>query len=148
MPPVANIPDAPQHLSDKAKKQWQANFQKAQAQARLDYPDNESAKRTVATKEANKMLAVPAPESADDIDALEDWQVIHRSTRTKDGVARRHCVTSDGRKYSFEISKSSTVDITKLTKDQLIQHAGTIGVTVDPTAKKDEILAAIQEGSN
>ena len=107
MPPETKItaPDAPKHLSDKAAKQWQAAYVKALAQARLDYPENENTQRSVATKEANKMLAVPAPESAEDIDALEDWQVIHRSTITdaKEKVTRRHCVTSDGRKYAFEI---------------------------------------------
>lgn len=110
------VPDAPKHLDDKAKKQWQDSYTRAFAQAKIDYPENESAQRTAATKEANKMLAVPAPESADDIDALKDWQVLIRETRTSaDGSQMRVCVTADGRKYSFPVvvKKSKPADTAK-----------------------------------
>lgn len=103
-PAGLSIPDAPKHLTAKAKKQWEDAFVKGLKQAAIDCPESESAQRTVATKEANKMLAVPAPESADEIDGLDDWQVILRETRvTKDGSQMRHCVTSDGRKYSHPV---------------------------------------------
>lgn len=110
MAPKVTIPDAPKHLDDKAKKQWQDRYAKALAQAQIDYPENESAQRSAANKEANKMLAVPAPESADDIDNLEDWQVLVRETRTdaKTGAQTRHCVTTDGRKYAHPIATKKT----------------------------------------
>ena len=94
-----NVPEAPKHLSDAAAKQWQDTYAKALAQAKLDIPDNERAQRIAALKRANAMLAVPAPQSAADIDKLEDWQCMKRETR--DGV--RVCVTTDGRKYSFPV---------------------------------------------
>ena len=109
MPPAVTIqvPDAPQHLDAKAGKKWQESYAKAHAQAKIDYPENESAQRAAANKEANKILAVPAPESADDIDDLEDWQVLLRETRTdaKTGEKTRHCVTSDGRKYAHPVKE-------------------------------------------
>ena len=101
---TSEVPAAPKHLDEKAAKQWQDAFAKAHAQAKINHPEDQSAQRRAATQEANKMLAVPAPQSADDIDALEDWQVLVRETRTaKDGSEMRHCVTSDGRKYAHPV---------------------------------------------
>lgn len=97
------IPVAPQHMSDKAAKQWTAAYNKALAQAKIDYPENESAQRTVALKAANALLAVPAPQSADDIAKLQEWQVVLREDRVVKDVPTRVCVTTDGRKYSFPI---------------------------------------------
>lgn len=103
---AAITPAPPAHLPAVAKKKWSDTHATALAQAKRDYPDNERAQRTHALKTANAMLAVPAPESAAHIDALEPWQVLHRSTRVvKDGegndVEKRCCTTADGRKYSF-----------------------------------------------
>jgi hypothetical protein len=97
------IPEAPKHLTGKAKKQWQDSYAKAHQQAQIDYPEDASAQRRAATKEANKMLAVPAPNSAKEIDALEEWQVLMRGEREIDGVKHRVCVTTDGRKYTHPI---------------------------------------------
>jgi hypothetical protein len=98
------VPDAPKHLSDKAKSKWQKSYKDAFAKAQIDYPDNDSAQRTAANKSANAMLAVPAPQSAADIDKLDDWQVIVRETRTQgDGTQVKVCVTADGQKYSFPV---------------------------------------------
>lgn len=103
---AVTVPAAPKHLDDKAKKRWQGSYAKAHAQAQLDYPENKNAQHAAANKEANKMLAVPAPQSAEDIDSLEDWQVLKRETRTAaDGSETRHCVTSDGRKYAHPAVK-------------------------------------------
>jgi hypothetical protein len=116
MASAVTVPDAPKHLDSKTKKKWQETYAKAHAQAKIDHPDNDSIQRTVANKEANKMLAVPAPQSADDIDALEDWQVLTRETRTaKDGSQTRHVVTADGRKYAHPINRSSDVDLSPAT---------------------------------
>ncbi len=97
------VPDAPAHLSEKAAKQWQAAYAKAFTQAKIDNPDNERAQRVSALKAANAMLAITPPQSAADIDALDNWQFQLRETRTVDGVATRVCVTSDGRKYAFPV---------------------------------------------
>jgi hypothetical protein len=97
------VPDAPKHLSDKASAKWTKAYQDAFTRAQKDYPDNLSEQRSAANKAANAMLAVPAPQSADDIDALDDWQVLLRETRTVKGADIRVCVTADGQKYAFPI---------------------------------------------
>ena len=102
--PVVEIPDAPQHLSSAAKREWRERYAKAHAQARVDHPENLNAQRAAANKAANAMLAVPAPASAEEIDKLEDWQVLKRETRSqKNGGATRVCVTSDGKKYAHPV---------------------------------------------
>ncbi len=117
MAPVTNlsagIPDAPAHMSDKAKAQYQSTYSKALAQARLDYPDNEASQRRAALKAANALLAVPAPDSAAAIDKLDEWQVITRETRERKGVTTRVCVTTDGRKYAFPIPTPSPAKAAK-----------------------------------
>jgi broad specificity phosphatase PhoE len=110
------VPDAPAHLSDKAAKQWAATYTKALAQAKIDTPDNDSAQRTAALKAANALLAVPAPTSATDIDALDDWQFLLRETRTVKDVETRVCVTTDGRKYSFPVPPAKTAKADKTDK--------------------------------
>jgi len=109
MAPTVTVPDAPEHLSKKAAKQWQAAFTTALAQAKINYPDNESAQRSAATKAANTLLAVVPPTSADEINALGDWQVINRGVRVnnKTGVREAYCVAADGRKYAFPVTTKS-----------------------------------------
>lgn len=98
------VPEAPANLPEKVKKAWVEKFSTALKQATIDYPDNPGAQRAAAIKVANQLLSVPAPESAKDIDKLEDWQVLVRGERAAtDGSKLRHCVTIDGRKYSFPI---------------------------------------------
>lgn len=105
---AANIPDAPKHMSAKAQKQWQATYVKALEQAEIDYPNDASAQRRAAYKAANVLLAVPAPKSAKDIDALDDWQVLVREERTIDNVPHKICVTTDGRKYAHPVDAKKT----------------------------------------
>jgi hypothetical protein len=104
MAPTIQIPDAPKHLPDPAKKQWRESYVKAFDLAKRDNPDNESAQRGAASKAANAMLSVPAPQSADDIQALEKWQVLHRGVRTIEDIEIAFCVTSDGQKYAFPVT--------------------------------------------
>jgi hypothetical protein len=99
MASAATIPSAPSYLSKKAQKQWTDAYVKALAQAKLDRPENIGAQNNAALKAANALLAVPAPTSAKEIDNLEDWQKILDEVRG----TTRHCVTSDGRKYSFPV---------------------------------------------
>jgi hypothetical protein len=134
-------------MSDKASKQWAAAYTKAFAQAKLDYPDNESAQRTVALKSANALLAVPAPTSADEIAKLQEWQVLLREDRTIKSVPTRVCVTVDGRKYAFPIADTApqSVDLSKMTKEQLIAHAAEVhDLTLEPASSKADLIAAIQ----
>jgi hypothetical protein len=137
-------PAPPAHLSDTAKKQWTANYIAAHAQARIDHPDNPGAQRTVALRSANTILKVPEPRSAADIEALEPWQVLLRSTRDIDGVKTLLCVTADGRKYSFPIK--APVDLQAMNKAQLVDHALEVhGLELDSNLKKDEMVAAIEK---
>jgi hypothetical protein len=105
-----SAPDAPKYLDAKTKKKWQDAWMKGFESAQRDYPDNEPAQRTAATKEANKLLAVPAPESAEEIDALESHQVIKRERRTIEDVEHAVCVTSDGRKYQFPVKAKKATE--------------------------------------
>jgi hypothetical protein len=142
--PAVVTPAPPAHLSETAQKQWTALYTKALAQAKLDYPDNPGAQRTAALRAANAILAVPAPTCAADIDKLEPWQVLLRSTRTVKGVQVSLCVTTDGRKYSFPIA--APVDLPAMNKAQLVTHALEVhGIELDPNLKKDEMIAAIAE---
>lgn len=100
-----NIPAAPKHLPAAAAKQWTDTYKKALVQAQNNFPEDPGAQRAAATKEANRMLAVPAPKSAADIDALPAWQVLIRGTRKGSEGDEAYCVTADGRKYSFPIVK-------------------------------------------
>jgi hypothetical protein len=96
--PTPTAPVAPARLPESGKKAWTAAYVKALAQAKTNFPEDERRQRAEAAKAANAMLAVPEPKSADDINALEDWQVLVRGTRN----GKTYCVTSDGRKYSFD----------------------------------------------
>lgn len=101
--PAVVTPAPPAHLPAAAQQKWTAAYTRALAQAKLDQPENLRAQRTFALKSANAMLAVPAPTSAAEIDALESWQVLLRATRVINDVQVRVCVTSDGRKYKFPV---------------------------------------------
>ena len=149
MPPteVVSIPSAPEHMSDKAAKQWAAAYAKAFTQAKLDYPGNEAHQRTVALKAANALLTVPAPTSADEIATLQEWQVMLREDRIVKNVLTRVCVTTDGRKYAFPVNSAvpQSIDLSKLTKEQLIAHAAEVrDLTLGAASTKADLIAAIQ----
>jgi hypothetical protein len=95
-----NTPAAPGHLPAKIQSQWTASYTKAFTQAQRDFPDDIRSQRTAALKAANRLLSIPAPTSADEINALKDWQVLSRGERG--GVV--FCVTADGQKYSFPVA--------------------------------------------
>jgi hypothetical protein len=97
---MATTPAAPKFLPAAVQKKWQDAYEKALKQAAIDHPEDESQQRAIATKEANRLLVVPAPESAEDIDALEDWQVLTKGTKN----GQTFVVTADGRKYSFPVA--------------------------------------------
>ena len=146
MATTAVVPNAPEHMSDRAGRQWQAAYTKALAQAKLDYPDNESAQRAVALKAANTLLAVPAPTSADEIAKLQEWQVLLREDRVIKDVLTRVCVTVDGRKYAFPIpsAASDPVDLSKMTKDQLVALAAEVhDLTLDSSSNKADLITVI-----
>jgi hypothetical protein len=101
----------------------------------------------VALKSANALLAVPAPASADEIAKLQEWQVLLREDRSIKGVPTRVCVTVDGRKYTFPIIDAApqSVDLSKMTKEQLIAHAAEVhDLTLEPASSKADLIAAIQ----
>jgi hypothetical protein len=83
--PLLLFPPLRRILPDAIQEKWTAAYKKGFSKPPRDHPENESAQRGIATKEANRLLAVPPPQSAKDIDALEDWQVLTRGV--KDGKA-------------------------------------------------------------
>lgn len=141
-------PDAPKYLPADVRAQWQATYDKAYGQAKLDSPDNERAQRIAALKTANAMLVVPPPKSAADIDALARWQLVKPAeTRPINGVQMRVCVTADGRKYMFPVTAATApaTALSDMTKDQLVTHAQTNhGITLDPKTTKADMIATIQ----
>jgi hypothetical protein len=144
-------PDPPAHLSDAAKKQWTSLYVKALGQAQRDSPDNERAQRTFALKSANQMLSVTPPTDAAGIAALQPWQVLLRSDRIVGGVRTRICVTTDGRKYSFPIDAPAAAEpatLESMTKAQLVAHAADVhGLVLDPSLKKEDLIAAVAEAA-
>jgi hypothetical protein len=150
MAPAVVTPAPPAHLSAAAKLQWKGLYLKALAQAQVDQPGNERAQRVIALKAANALLSVPAPKTAADIDALEPWQVLLRGTRQEKGEQVKFCVTTDGRKYKFpfeepaQAAAAAPVDLTGMTKAQIVSHAAEVhGLTLDPAAKKEDLIAAV-----
>jgi hypothetical protein len=111
---MATTPAAPKFLPAAVQKKWQDAYEKALKQAAIDHPEDESQQRAIATKEANRLLVVPAPESAKDIDALADWQVLTRGTKN----GQKFVVTADGRKYSFPVQAGKPADDKKTADDK------------------------------
>lgn len=118
-----NIPAAPKHLPEDVQKQWQTEYEKALGAAKNDTTDVKAQQRA-ATKAANRLLSVPEPKSAADIDKLEEWQVLKRETRSqKVGPQLRVCVTADGRKYSFPIEEPKPAKASKAASQPASQSA-------------------------
>lgn len=102
-----SLPTPPSYLPDDVQDQWKKTYSAALTQAKRDYPNSTNQQRSVAMKAANALLVVPAPNSADDIDKLQEWQVLPGTRQTIDqkaGGQMRVCVTTDGQKYSFPVT--------------------------------------------
>jgi len=143
-----NTPAAPTHLPAEIQKKWQGEYEKALAAAQNDSPTDTKAQHRAALKAANRLLAVAAPKSAAEIDALESWQVLKRETRR----GNRVCVTADGRKYSFPVPAAAepaapeAVELSSLTKAQLVDYAKeNHDLQLNATDSKDKLIAAIEE---
>ena len=93
-------PPAPSYLPKKQASEWQDRYTKAFSDAQTDFPEDDQTQRIYATKEANKLLRVPAPTSAAEVAKLEEHQVIDRGEKQINGVLHVYVVTADGRKYS------------------------------------------------
>jgi hypothetical protein len=95
------VPKVPCHagVPEGVKNRWRDEYRKAYTQSMQDTSGDEQASRQTATKEANRVFRVSAPESHADAVKLAPWQVAHRSER--DG--NLHVVTIDGRKHKFAI---------------------------------------------
>ncbi len=93
------IPAAPRYLPKAQKAAWGKRYEEAYKEAQLSFPGDASSQRITALKEANKLLRVPAPKNAAEIDKLEAHHVIKRGEKEIDGVTHVYAITSDGRKY-------------------------------------------------
>lgn len=89
-----------QGFSDEDVKKWKSDWVKAFKQAVVDFPGDEIAQRTVATREANRMFRVEHPASYGEAVALPARHVIFRGNTAsgKFGV-----VTIDGKKHYFDV---------------------------------------------
>lgn len=111
--PATQTPAPPANLPPEIQQKWTDLHDKALAQAKQDNGNNERGARIAAVKAANTLQRVTPPTSAAEIDALEDWQVIRRETKTIKGVATRLCVTIDGRKYAFPVDAAAPAPASK-----------------------------------
>lgn len=148
-------PDFP-GFPDKRKLEWKQNWLKAFKQAQIDHPGDEITQRAVATREANRVFRVEEPTGYDDAMALEEWQFLLRAE--KGGQLK--LVTIDGKKYSFPIpaakaqaqkqqpgsNNGNGPDLSAMTKNELVAHAATRGIDLDPNSKKEEMIARITAG--
>ena len=100
---------APKYLTGDAKKKWEGTYDAALKQAKIDSPNDENTQFATAHKEANKMLSIPAPDSAKAIDEMEEWQIVPGSRLAKviDGTEHKVCVTIDGRKHAHPVKKQA-----------------------------------------
>jgi hypothetical protein len=96
-----NVPSAP-HFAGMPRDfagRWEVAYVKAFKQAEVNYPGDETEQRAVATREANRLLAVDEPENYEQAMAIEDWKVLLR----QQFGSQLRVVTIDGKKYSFAI---------------------------------------------
>src|SRR6266404_924705 len=96
-----NVPAAPyfEGMPRDFAGRWRQEYVKALKQAEVNYPGDETEQRAVATREANRLLAVDEPESYEEAMAIEEWKCLHR----KPFGNELKLVTINGRKYSFPI---------------------------------------------
>lgn len=141
-----NIPAPPPFLNAKKAAEWTSSYKAALVQAKIDSPNNERTQRIAALKAANKMFTIAAPQNTADADKLEPWQKLKDETKVIDGVPTRVLVTSDGRKYTFDLGNAAPAapDLQAMTKAEIVAHAADVhGLALDPTLKKDELIAAV-----
>jgi len=118
------LPTPPAHLPEALQKKWSSIYASALKQAQVDTPDNESAQRAAARREANKLLRVPKPENHEEAAALveafqskaeDGWKIIAHGSRKISGVDHLAIVTADGQKHLYPVptaksSKNSPLD--------------------------------------
>ncbi|HWR37017.1 MAG TPA: hypothetical protein VN622_14235 [Clostridia bacterium] len=105
------VPAAPHFLPKSQRSNWTKTYAQAFKQAQTDFPDDLSAQRAAALREANRMLRVPEPESYEAAMKLESWQVLKRDVVAIDNDASEFpkgsevlkLVTADGKKFTFAV---------------------------------------------
>ncbi|HZU33719.1 MAG TPA: hypothetical protein VFB79_21575 [Candidatus Angelobacter sp.] len=93
------VPAAHAVLPEKLQKKWQKTWLDAYNASSREENLDEAGRQQFATKEANRLLRVPAPKSHEEAMDLEDWQIAHKSE--KGGKLR--IVTIDGKKHTFDM---------------------------------------------
>jgi hypothetical protein len=151
MDPEITIPDAPALLPAELQQQWKKTWLKEFKQAQIDHPGDEPEQQSTAARMANRLLSPDEPESYEDAIAMPNWQCMQRIEKN----GKLWVVTINGKKFSFDIpasaksaaaakpvtsSNGNAPDLPAMTKDQLIAHAATRGITLDPSLKKDDMI--------
>jgi hypothetical protein len=106
---MAKAHAVPKFLPEDQKKKWQGTYDATLKQAKANPSNSDSQAHAAALKEANKLLAVPTPTSAADIEKLEAWQVVKRGPRLIDGKEHLSCITIDGKKFAFPVAAKNAV---------------------------------------
>jgi hypothetical protein len=143
------IPDAPRLLPTQHQVEWKKTWLKEFKQAQVDHDGDESKQRAVATRAANRVLNPDDPTSYEEAEALPDWQVVSRVIKN----GKLFVVLINSKKFSFEIPAGKSdagsgkgKDIADMTKNELVAHAASIGIELDPKLNKDEMIARIAVG--
>ena len=107
---VITIPQPPSGLPKDVEFKWKQAYVLAFKDSQASDPENPGAWSQPATREANKVLRVPEPQSFGDAMNLADWMVMHREQKkTKDGVVL-NVVTRHGKKFSFPVPAKFVVE--------------------------------------
>jgi len=123
MPEEITTPMPPKRLPAKEQAAWKKKYVEAFRQAQADNPDNEPQQRQYALREANRMLKVPEPDSYADAMALPEHQLAVMQDEKGKSVPARYekegklkVVTSDGKKYSFDVPEKGKDKTLKLSQ--------------------------------
>jgi hypothetical protein len=101
---AVQVPQAPAILPPAEAKKWKETYASALKQAQADHPDDVPSQLKEALREANRILRVPEPKTAADVEKLAPWQVLKKSVG-EGGVIR--VITCDGKKYEVSAGKSA-----------------------------------------
>jgi hypothetical protein len=135
------VPQAPAILPAAEAKKWKETYASALKQAQADHPDDVPSQLKEALREANRILRVPEPKTAADVEKLAPWQVLKKSVG-EGGVVR--VITCDGKKY--EVPPASGGQVPSGKKKGELSEVPTIeeAVAAGYTPEVAEIIVARQ----
>lgn len=96
------VPAAPEILPDALKEKFAQAYVSAYKKAAQDGSQSDADRKQSAMREANRILEVEEPTSAEEAEKLPKWQVLRREVVG----GQLKVVTIDGKKFSFPVKKA------------------------------------------